>query len=203
MAQRRKIEVENLILETARKEFRLVGFHNSSMRTIADKAFISKSNIYTYYSSKSELFQAVVKVTVDAIDNVFNMIENPDTQPEEEQTLDAHIAWIELLADFIEIHRSNLYLLFFKTAGSSLDNFVDTIIDRYTEGASQSYQYWADKVNFTNRSVSTFFIHNLASSYIGFIREILMHDIPKKKIIEYGREFMLYTYRGCEALYGY
>ncbi len=203
MSQVKKEEVRELIIATGRKEFLKLGFISTSMRIIADTAFISKSSIYTYYSSKDHLFREIVKETINEINHIFSEMQSPHESDLENNTLEYHLDKVDDIADFIEKHRDNLFLLMFRSEGSSLDNYVETVIELYSDSCEKAYDKWVEVLHFSNPVISRFFIHNLASSYINFIREILMHHVPRAKIIEYGKEFMLYTFKGTEALFGF
>ncbi len=203
MSQVKKNDVRQLIIKTARDEFLSAGFIATSLRIIADSAFISKSNIYTYYTSKDKLFTEVVKNTTDEINFIFSKIESPHDLDLEHNTLEYHLEKVDDIANFIEDHRKNLVLLMFKSEGSSLENYVDTIIDLYTSSCEIAYKKWAEVLRFSNPRITHFFFHSLASSHINFVREVLMHKVPRVKIVEYGKEFMLYTFKGAETLYGF
>lgn len=55
-----KEELRSMILESAKYEFYIHGFKAASMRTIAKKAHTTIGNLYNYYKSKEELFDAVI-----------------------------------------------------------------------------------------------------------------------------------------------
>ena len=58
--QVKKEDIQNKILETAQRLFIKRGYENTSLKQIADKSNISKSNIYRYFSSKAEIYDALV-----------------------------------------------------------------------------------------------------------------------------------------------
>jgi AcrR family transcriptional regulator len=49
------------IVDGARQVFLSVGFHGASMNDIARVAGVSKGTLYTYFSSKDELFEAIIR----------------------------------------------------------------------------------------------------------------------------------------------
>ncbi len=53
--ERKKKEMRNVILETAMKLFLEKGFHNVSIRRIAEKIEYSPATIYLYYKDKNEI----------------------------------------------------------------------------------------------------------------------------------------------------
>lgn len=68
-----KDEVKQKILEAATEEFLVDGYTNSSLRTIAAQAGITIGNIYSYFSSKEDLFDQVVSPAWEALNNLMNM----------------------------------------------------------------------------------------------------------------------------------
>ena len=58
--QVQKDEIRSKILAVAEKMFIRNGYDNTSLRMIADKCYISKSNIYRYYQSKEEIYETLV-----------------------------------------------------------------------------------------------------------------------------------------------
>ena len=55
--QVKKDEIGNSILEAAQKLFIKRGYEDTSLKQIADKSNISKSNIYRYYRSKKDIYE--------------------------------------------------------------------------------------------------------------------------------------------------
>lgn len=58
--QIKKDEIKQRILNVSRGLFIHAGYDKTSLRMIADKCFISKSNIYRYFSSKEEIYETLV-----------------------------------------------------------------------------------------------------------------------------------------------
>ncbi|THF75703.1 TetR/AcrR family transcriptional regulator [Cohnella fermenti] len=58
-----KEEIHDRILSAALNEFDQYGYSQSSMRRIASEAGITTGNIYRYFGSKDELFQALIRPT--------------------------------------------------------------------------------------------------------------------------------------------
>ncbi|MCR5235232.1 MAG: TetR/AcrR family transcriptional regulator [Lachnospiraceae bacterium] len=57
--QVKKDEIRNKILEMAQKLFIKRGYEKTSLKQIAEKSNISKSNIYRYYSSKEDIYEVL------------------------------------------------------------------------------------------------------------------------------------------------
>lgn len=57
--QVKKEEIQQKILEVAKRLFMKRGYENTSLKQIADISNICKSNIYRYYSSKEAIYDAI------------------------------------------------------------------------------------------------------------------------------------------------
>jgi AcrR family transcriptional regulator len=87
------------ILEVALKVFGQYGYHKTTMADIADAAGRGRRTIYTYFKSKEEIFDAVIKKEIDRLSVNFKSI------PEEE------IHEKEKLAFYIRKRMKSLYNL--------------------------------------------------------------------------------------------
>ena len=58
--QVKKDDIQNKILTVSERMFIKNGYENTSLKMIADKSYISKSNIYRYYRSKEEIYETLV-----------------------------------------------------------------------------------------------------------------------------------------------
>ena len=65
--QNKKENIKQKIIKSAKQEFLEKGFENSSIRSIATAANISKSNIYNYFANKDDLFGKIVIPTIEKI----------------------------------------------------------------------------------------------------------------------------------------
>ena len=67
-----KDEIRDRIMTVARKEFYKKGFLNASMRVMADKAGVSASNVYNYFTSKEEIFHALTDTVFHSLKKLIN-----------------------------------------------------------------------------------------------------------------------------------
>ncbi len=70
--------VRTNILTSAKEEFLDKGYTKASMRGIAVNAGITVGNVYRYYESKENLFEAIVEPTFMQISNLFQDIQFDD-----------------------------------------------------------------------------------------------------------------------------
>lgn len=71
------------ILKEARKVFEKFGFNKTSMADIAVAARKGRRTIYTYFTSKEEVFRAVIEVEVSAVAEKLKQIIEGDLPPDE------------------------------------------------------------------------------------------------------------------------
>ncbi|MBN2830228.1 MAG: TetR/AcrR family transcriptional regulator [Candidatus Cloacimonetes bacterium] len=131
--QFKKSFIRSAILENARKEFLEVGFMDATIRSIAKRANTAPSNIYNYYSNKDELFRGVL----DDFLKQFSMakaafMEHVQNDPEHDPDDDEHNEMIEQILDAVSRYREELTLLIHLSKGSSLEHFLDDLIDWYS-----------------------------------------------------------------------
>ena len=199
-----KDKIERKILAAAREEFTDSGFQLASMRKIADKAGVSVSNIYNYFENKDELFVAIVKPTISEIDKYFDDKElGCDYGKPEKWGLEYHLIMLGKLADFIDANRQILKMIAFSAHGSSLQNYRELLIERYTRICMECMKKAEQLYPGLKAGISQFFAHNIASFWMNIILEILMHGISRDKMLEFLKEIMKFMFYGYEGLTEY
>lgn len=201
MPQVKKVSVKEEILKTAKEEFLARGFRKASLERIADTLIISKSNIYTYYPSKDALFCAVVEETTQSIHELIAYRKQDRNINPEHYTLAAHLEMITKLAELVDYHRSNLKLLLFHSAGSSLEDFRERATREYAQYEYEAYKAKAVMLNYGNKEVTTFFMYNIVASYVTLIHEVIRIDATVEEIISYAQEYISFCYHGLVTLY--
>ena len=76
--QVKKEEVYKRILSVSEKLFIRYGYKKTSLKMIADRCYISKSNVYRYFSSKEEIYEALVGDSRKNILQVTDRLMKPD-----------------------------------------------------------------------------------------------------------------------------
>jgi AcrR family transcriptional regulator len=129
-----KKEVEERILKAARAEFGEHGFAKAKMRSIAERAGVSTGNLYTYFPNKDDLFCALVAPAVDQINahTNYDRIKSP-----ENSDVCCTYEWNrDLYLEIADVHcrnREDLKLIYFKSQGSSLEDFREDCIRKLDE----------------------------------------------------------------------
>ncbi|MEG1805605.1 MAG: TetR/AcrR family transcriptional regulator [Clostridia bacterium] len=75
--QYKKQDTKNKILLSAIDEFYKFG-DDASIRRIAESAGVAVGNIYNYFGSKSDLYEAIILPVAKEIENLFNMLNDSE-----------------------------------------------------------------------------------------------------------------------------
>ncbi len=200
--QIKKDEIKNKILEVARTEFQEKGFANASMRKIAKKAGISVSNIYNYFKGKDEIFKKIVFPTIYLTDQLINryLLNEENYKNIEKWTVEPSWQQTQLFFTFLDKHRNNLKLIFFKAQCSEYEDTKDKYIDLFTELYLKNLSVLKTYNTKMNNNVSDWFVHNIISFYVNIINEIIMHDLTKKEMEQYAEEINTFLYHGWTSV---
>lgn len=107
--QIKKTELYEKILDTAEKLFTRYGYSKTSLKMIAEKCFISKSNIYRYFTSKEEIYEKLVGEARRSLLEVADRMTAPDFIA---KSLKMKISEIALsLADAVATHRNAILVM--------------------------------------------------------------------------------------------
>lgn len=199
-----QIPKENVRLElvrVARKEFLKKGFKDTSMRTVAEKAGVSLSNIYNYFGSKDQLFEKILAPAVQAMERIIE-----DHNSEANLSLDIVDSTDfprELTRMFTELivqHREELGILLFQSHGSALEGFKEKLIERHTRCELEYLRLLKQKHPEVNGDISEFFIHNMSSWWISTLGELVMHKLSRKELERFLGEYMEYATAGWKQI---
>ena len=202
--QIQKEKIEKRILTEARKEFDQKGFLKASMRIIALKSGVSTSNIYNYFDNKDDLFLSIVRPTIKKIENYLDNLESGrEHRNPANWSFQSHLLVREALVVFIEDNRQILKLIAFQAHGSSLQDYKEQLIERYTSISLKCMHEAQHLYPGIKTNISLFFAHNIASLWMNIILEILMHNIDRTDMLNFFKELMTFMFYGYEGLTEY
>ncbi len=118
-----KDEVKQKILDAATEEFLVDGYTNSSLRTIAAQAGITIGNIYSYFSSKEDLFDHVVSPAWEALNSLMNMPMHNGSN---------HTALLDISTSISRVfvdNKQQFFILLNGSAGTKYQNIRERIED--------------------------------------------------------------------------
>jgi AcrR family transcriptional regulator len=81
MVQVLKEDVRQRIYDAAVEEFYEKDYKTATIRSIAKRAAVPLGLVYSYFKSKEELFEAVVKPVMTAIDHIMRVDELNEKNP--------------------------------------------------------------------------------------------------------------------------
>lgn len=199
--------IRNEILEISKKEFLEKGFRDASLRDIAKKVNRTTGIIYTYFKSKDELFAEIVKPVTQWFNNRFNQTEHA-TEEEVRTGLklitQSYETWLargyRLFVEITDIYREEFKLLFFKSAGSKLEDFMEETITRASLRGVTILRQFERTDNFKGEELSLFFIQNLANYNVNIMKEMVGKNISKEKMLAMEHEYNHFIYYGMKAL---
>lgn len=188
------------ILSSAKKEFLEKGFMNASLRTIAANAGLTTGAMYRSFKDKDALFCALVDKAIDA---VYAALSKNDLEfhksfssPLENEHFDSEKETAHSFVEYIYSDFDAFTLLFTKAAGSTHENFVQEIADKYTELCIEIFS-WAQKAYKFSKKIDKMTIHVFATSFVTSFVEIVLHKMKKKDalhLIDNVQEFNHYGF---------
>lgn len=120
-----KDEVKNKILEAAVEEFLVNGYINSSLRTIAAQAGITIGNIYSYFSSKDDLFESVASPAWEALNTLMSIDLILYSENKEKSLLEIS----NFICNVFIANKEGFLILMNGSAGSKFENTKENVID--------------------------------------------------------------------------
>ena len=117
--QTKKEDIRKKILDVSERMFIRNGYENTSLQMIADRCYISKSNIYRYFKSKDEIYETLVGSARDGIMNAIKHFANGDYAGK--YTFDKIEEISEMLAGLMSRCRSGFLIILNCSEGEDLE----------------------------------------------------------------------------------
>lgn len=186
----RDTSIDPRLLESARDEFMKHGFIKADLKTICDNAGVTTGAVYKRYKGKEELFQAVVKDTVEILNSFVTVRTDIDftamTDSEVRDTWIMNEAFILDLFRTLWKIRGDFVLLLEKSAGTVYENYGHEFALRMTDAYMQYYQE-AKKRGLAKADISKDEMHVLCTSFWNAIYEPFVHKMTWEKIEDHCR----------------
>lgn len=195
----RNHSLDDKITSAARKEFSDKGYNGASLRKIAEAAGVTVGAIQTRYRSKDELFTSLLQPFLDAIETTFRNV-RADYYSDTEETLPAQLKASmqhesEAILHLLFTHYEEAVLLFYRSAGSSLEHYFDRLVKHKIEESQMFFQ----RAGYTGLDEKL--IELLISAQFDSYRRIII-DVPDRKTAEtYMNSLMTYHFGGWTALF--
>lgn len=142
--QIQKDEVKNKIIEAALEEFLLYGYTQSSMRNIASMAGITVGNIYSYFSSKEDLFENVISNTVEELKDLVFM-EVPPSNSDNPSSSTSIIEMTHFVTTVFLNNRTQFLILMDGSIGSRYEDIKVRLIELAEERLKKELSHYLGK----------------------------------------------------------
>lgn len=190
------------LLYLAKKEFLEKGYPNVSMRDISSVTGMALGNIYYYYKTKDELFRDIlypVETKIQAIIDSHNTKFYLNTRIFSKEYSNDGILWH--FSQLISQDSDELYLLFFGSRGSSLENYSEDLIQKLTEMGMEYIRRMKELYPRINSNINPFFMHVYAAIQVSVIKEFILHrKIPNEKLQTFSETYSSYARAGWKHL---
>ncbi len=202
MPQVKKEQVARKIISAARKEFLSKGFNDASLRNIASASGVSLANLYSYHKNKDALFYSVVSKVKQDFDFIADFFKNYHPEGSDFDSLQTEVERARNIAPYIVQRRIELQLILSKSAGSSLENFSEEVVEGYVRNCRNL----VDHVHSQNKMKyvpADFFHATIGRMGINALKEITRKKVSEEEIADRAEELARYNYFGFKGLAGY
>lgn len=110
-------DAPSALLKAAKEVFLKEGFEKASLRKICAKAGVTTGAVYFLYKNKEELFEAIVRKTVEEAEDLCNGL-----MLNELHDLQSSVENEQKLIDFLYVHREEIELLINRSKGTKYEN---------------------------------------------------------------------------------
>ncbi|MCK4288981.1 MAG: TetR/AcrR family transcriptional regulator [Bacteroidales bacterium] len=186
---------KDIILETARNIFKRFGFAKTSIGDIAVAARKGRRTVYTYFTSKEEIYKAVIKKEVNGLKDKLSEIISSESIAKEnlKDYMVTRMMTINELANYYDALRND-YLKDFKIIENIREDFdnqeIEMISKILAEGVENN-EFVIDNINLTAKAILVsmkgfeipFFIEKVDQNIEGQLNsliEILFNGILKR-----------------------
>ena len=187
-------DLDPLIIESAIHEFSECGYQKASLRKVAANANVTIGAIYTRYATKDILFCSLVLPLIGKIERTYEIIKR------EYQTVDlsnfsqAIKKEYDLILDLLYEDYTFSYLLLCKSQGSSLEHFLQDIVERKIKETIQFFEHHHI------RNISPHVLNYLISSQFQLYIQIFKEGYDLEEARNILHEVMIYHEGGWAKL---
>lgn len=203
MAQRRKPEVRDAILRAAAEAFAEGGFERAALGDIAARAGTSTGNLYKYFTSKDELFEAFLPrgFTAALARLVRVQVEALRSEPDVRALGAGHPyrrASEDLLAFTIE-HREQVVFLLLRARGTRHERFVGNVV-RLLVGLALEHAH-ATYPGFAATPTNKRALTRIYAAFVATLGAILVDERSERALREAVAAQRAYHLSGLKALF--
>jgi len=125
-------KTHQMILESALKTFKEIGFRNASIRNICRDAGVTNGAFYAHFESKDDLFAALVSEKLSVFNETYQEMSEINIQSVDDiiRMFDMSYSSIETLIHYVYSERDVFTLILKSSDGTSYEHFIDDLINK-------------------------------------------------------------------------
>lgn len=174
-------KTHELILKSAMKTFKEIGFRNASIRNICKDAGVTNGAFYAHFKSKDDLFAALVSEKLNVFQESYeDMCDiNINSVADVMRMFDMSYSSIETLIHYVYSEQDVFMLILKSSGGSSFENFINDLI---TEECKNTMLFMNSAKKFMKRpeNISDRFIRLGASMVINSMFEAFLDGVSEE-----------------------
>lgn len=174
-------KTHELILKSAMKTFKEIGFRNASIRNICKDAGVTNGAFYSHFESKDDLFAALVSEKLNVFEESYqDMCDiNINSVADVMRMFDMSYSSIETLIHYVYSEQDVFMLILKSSGGSSYENFINDLI---TEECKNTMLFMNSAKKFMKRpeNISERFIRLGASMVINSMFEAFLDGVSEE-----------------------
>lgn len=200
-------ETKNKLLASARTEFLEKGYIGASLRNICRNAGVTTGALYFFFKDKADLYESLVKDTVNTIYTVMKEHFAGEHEQAEAGAFN-HVAEVDASKDvedtkrvihFMYEHRDEVLMLLTKSQGSPyegvLDRFIETAENHLRNMAGQMEKACPDK------KIDDRLIHWLSHQQIEMFVYMITHIEDERQAVKFMEQSVSYMVAGWFGLF--
>lgn len=195
------------IVKAAKEEFLSKGYERASMKAVADAVEMTSAALYRHFASKQDMFFALVKPALDAIESwsssheetSFAMLDHMDSS--QMWDFDSSLNDARLVLDVAYQQPDAFRLLFFCSAGTPYENYVHQIIEEATDRMMQFVDSCKSH-GYPARDITRDEMHMLVTAYMMAMIEPLEHGYSRDDAEKYLRTISDFFVPGWRMITG-
>ena len=193
------------IIAAAREEFMTYGFTDASMRRIAAAAGMSVAGLYKHFTSKEEMFAALVEPACQGLISLYRQEEADERAALQTESLGDR--WSQggdakLAMSFIYDNLDAFRLLICKSRGTRYESFLYDLSaaeEKITLDMMALLREQGMQIN----EVDPEEFHLLVTASIDAIFRAVVHDFSREQAMHYADTLDTFFARGWQELFGY
>ena len=199
------MKTKEIIIEKAREEFLEKGFQEASLRRIANQVGITATALYRHYSSKEDIFEAVVELAVKEWEALCVNEEIRQTGNARKNGIEA--MWrddlqTKIMVDLIYKDFEIQKILFFRSKGTKYENYLHELVTR-VQTATLKFMKEIEKDGVAINHVDEKEMHLILSAQYSALLEMVDHDFSYDEAIHYAETISVFFTEGWRKFLGF